>query len=113
MRGTDTNDALWNHFINNKQYNCDWQHCGWTGIKQKWWKMPFEGSAILWGGHLMANQEPTEAADATYLKKEISAFRHSVLNYIYLTFLVPFQLKFVIFYEWDVYFGTLARCWKF
>lgn len=71
-------------------------------------------SAILWRGHLMANQEPTQTADATYLKKkEISAFRQSVLNYIYLTFLVPFQLKFVIFYEWDVYFGTLARCWKF
>lgn len=31
-------------------------------------------------------------------KKEITAFRRSVLNYIYLTFIVPFQFKFV-FYE--------------
>lgn len=65
----------------------------------------------------MANQEPMEAVDTIHLKKkeekEISAFRRNVLNYIYLTFLVPFQFKFVIFYEWDVYFGTLNRCWKF
>lgn len=48
----------------------------------------------------MANQEPMEAADTIHLKKEeITAFRRSVLNYIYLTFLVPFQFKFVIFYE--------------
>lgn len=54
----------------------------------------------------MANQEPMEAVDTIHLqtkteerKKEISAFRRNVLNYIYLTFLVPFQLKFVIFYE--------------
>lgn len=53
-----------------------------------------------------------EAVDVEQLwkkkeKEEISAFRRNVLNYTYLTFLVPFQLKFVIFYEWDVYFGTL------
>lgn len=49
----------------------------------------------------MANQEPMEAADTfeKKKKKEITAFRRSVLNYIYLTFLVPFQFKFVIFYE--------------
>lgn len=35
------------------------------------------------------------------------------MNSIYLIFLVPLQFKFVIFYEWDVYFGTLNRCWKF
>lgn len=40
--------------------------------------MPFEGSAILWGGHLMANQEPTEAADATYLKKKKSLLLDTV-----------------------------------
>lgn len=51
----------------------------------------------------MANQEPMEAVDTIHLKKkkkeEISAFRRNVLNCIYLTFLVPFQFKFVIFYE--------------
>ena len=53
----------------------------------------------------MANQEPMEAVDTIHLQKrkkrekEISAFRRNVLNYIYLTFLVPFQFKFVIFYE--------------
>lgn len=48
----------------------------------------------------MANQEPMEAADAFKKKEEeISAFRRSVLNYIYLTFLIPFQFKIVIFYE--------------
>lgn len=49
----------------------------------------------------MANQEPMEAADTIHLKKkeEISAFRRSVLNCIYLTFLIPFQFKIVIFYE--------------
>lgn len=55
----------------------------------------------------MANHEATEAADTIHLrkrkkkkdkKKEITAFRRSVLNYIYLTFIVPFQFKFV-FYE--------------
>lgn len=49
----------------------------------------------------MANQEPMEAVNTTHKQKkeEISAFRRNVLNYIYLTFLVPFQFKFVIFYE--------------
>lgn len=45
----------------------------------------------------MANEEPMEAADTfkkkKKKKKEISAFRHSVLNCIYLTFLVPFHFK--------------------
>ena len=50
-----------------------------------------------------------EAADTIHLQqqqgqqqqqqKEVSAFRRNVLNYIYLTFLVPFPFKFVIFYE--------------
>lgn len=51
----------------------------------------------------MANQEPMEAVDTSAKKKKkkkgISAFRRNVLNFIYLTFLVPFQFKFVIFYE--------------
>lgn len=46
----------------------------------------------------MVNQEPMEAVDTIQLQiKKISAFRRIVLNYIYLTFLVPFQFKNLLF----------------
>lgn len=75
---------------------------------------------MFWGGHFKWQIKSQWKQLIQYIwkkkkkkKEEISAFRQNVLNCIYLTFVVPFQFKFVIFYEWDVYFGTLNRCWNF